>query len=192
MTNEMSFLKELAVLSVVRQEWRDVAGVVLEQIRNDEFVGLYQSMDSEVEKLFVFMAETLAPFLAIHSEAEFVERFDALQKNYQETFLEQAGKPRYFADEAFEYFIPIQQSKEFNTGYPLLKQVFDRLDFLVDKYLANDSWILMSIDTLMKRLSRWLLELVEVKKTDSEDTWRLYSGIMSSAKLYVDILRIRP
>lgn len=191
MTNEMSLLKELAVLSVVRQEWRDVAAVVLGQIRKDTFVGLYQSMDSEVEKLFAFMAETLSPFVAIQSEADFVERFDALQLDYQETFLEQAGKPRYFADEAFEYFIPIQQSKEFNTGYPLLKQAFDRLDFLVDKYVANDSWILMSIDTVMKRLSRWLLELVEIKKADSEDAWRLYSGIMSSATPYVDILKAR-
>lgn len=189
MTNEMAVLKEMASISSLRLEWSDFTSTILEQITSSEFVAQYELMNRHVLAAFDGLLTPLAPFLAIQEEEAFFSEFDQVAAHYQENFLNDAGKPRLDADAAFEAFIPIQQSKEFATGYPLLKQAFDRLDFAMDKYISNDAWLLMSIDTVFKRFSRWLMDLAQLKKMDREDAWRVYQGVVGNMGRFIEVIK---
>jgi hypothetical protein len=135
----------------------------------------------------------LSPFVTLHQqvssgEAEFDQGFDELLLAYQQSYLAEASIPRHYADEAFEHFILIQQSKEFSTGYPLLKHSFDRLDYIIDKFITNDAWLVMSIETVMKRLARWLNDVADIKKADIDDAWWMYRGLMKGIEAYLPLL----
>lgn len=190
MTNEMAVLKELASIASLRLEWSDISSSILDQISGSGFVSQYQLMDEHVLAVFSGLVGPLAAFLELSDEADFYSRFDQVAIQYQESFLNEAGKPRFDADAAYEAFIPIQQSKEFSTGYPFLKQAFDRLDFVIDKYVTNDSWLLMSIDTVFKRYSRWLNDVAQLKKMDQEDAWRVYQGVVSSMRPFIQLIEV--
>jgi hypothetical protein len=193
MTNEITIFKELAVVTSNRAEWLDIVETVQGHIRRAEFVQTFTAMNTGVLRVYEFVATMLSPFVALYRqastrEAVFDQGFDELLAAYQQSYLVEASIPRHYADEAFEHFILIQQSKEFSTGYPLLKHAFDRLDYIVDKFITNDAWLVMSIETVMKRLARWLNEVAEIKKADIDDAWWMYRGLIKGIEPYLPLL----
>jgi hypothetical protein len=193
MTNEITIFKELAVVTSHRAEWLDIVETVQGHIRRAEFVQTFTAMNTEVLRVYGFVASMLSPFVTLHQqvssgEVEFDQGFDELLLAYQQSYLAEASIPRHYADEAFEHFILIQQSKEFSTGYPLLKHSFDRLDYIIDKFITNDAWLVMSIETVMKRLARWLNDVADIKKADIDDAWWMYRGLMKGIEPYLPLL----
>ncbi|MFK4751773.1 hypothetical protein [Oceanobacter antarcticus] len=191
MNNELTVLKELSTVTVTQAEWLEIGRTITSHLPKPEFLQTFNAMAGEVSKVYGFVIDTLTPFIELNSEPAFVENFDSLMVSYQASYLAEASKPRHYCDEAFEHFVEIQQSKEFSTSYPLLKHTFDRLDYIMDKYIANDAWVVMSIETVMKRLSRWLNAIAELKKVDSEDAFWVYQGLMKSIAEYLQLIRQR-
>ncbi|MDP2547101.1 MULTISPECIES: hypothetical protein [unclassified Oceanobacter] len=191
MNNELTILKELAVVSVTRAEWLEIHRTVAGHVPGSDFSQTFEAMVQDVLKVYDFVGDILSPFVALNSVAAFEAGFDSLMATYQAGYLAEASKPRHYCDDAYEHFIEIQQSKVFNTRYPLLKHTFDRLDYIVDKFIANDAWLVMSIETVMKRLSRWLNGIAELKKSDGEDAFWVYQGLMASICDYLQLLSQR-
>ncbi len=188
MSTELIILSELAKVTAIQSECDAIAAIVDQHIGNAEFVGPFHRMIDEINECFRFVEEKFAPFIALSTQREFDEFFDTLSASYQKSYLSEVSKPRHMADRAFELSIVVMQRKEFKTSYPLLKRTFDRLDYLLDKYVTNDAWLVMSIDSMLRRMSRFLNEVAELKKFDGEESFLTYHTLMLGIGRYLTLL----
>ncbi len=188
-STELTILNELAKVCATWCEWLAIADIVELHIRDAEFCAQYRRMLGELESCYRFTENLLAPFIALATQQHFDEAFDPLHGSYQQRYLLEASTPRHAADRAYEVFLGLLQRKEFKTTYPLLKRTFDRLDYFVDKYVTNDAWLVMSIDAILKRLSRFLLEVADLKKMDAEEAFQVYLALMASIARLLDLMK---
>jgi hypothetical protein len=79
--------------------------------------------------------------------------------------------------------------REAKTSFPLLKRTFGRLAELTDKWIANDYWLAMSIDTLYKMLPRLLTEIAELKQKNPGDAWLVYRAAVSDFDIHLALIR---
>lgn len=197
-SSELTILNELAKITAIHCEWIAIADIVSEHVNNPEFSALYRRMLAALDPCYRFTIDTLSPFAALSTLPSFARGFEELYSDYQKKYLLEASKPRHAADQTHEVFIEIMQRREFSTTYPLLKRTFDRLDYFVDKYVNNDAWLVMSIDTILKRLSRFLNEVAELNVRDQEEAFLIYHALMQNIERYLAFmsatatLHIRP
>ena len=186
-SNELTILNELAKVVATRCEWLAIGDIVNQHIRDAEFIAQYRRMGAELAQCYDFIENLLAPFVALATPEKFELAFARLHDDYQKSYLIEASKPRHAADRAYEVFLGLSQRKEFKTSYPLLKRTFDRLDYFVDKYVTNDAWLVMGIETMLKRLSRFLYEVADLKKIDREEAFMVYRALMVSIECFLGL-----
>ena len=177
-SNELTILNELAKVAATQCEWQAIAAILNQHIRDTEFVEQYRRMSAELAQCYRFVESILTPFVALATPEQFERAFMQLHDDYQKSYLLEASKPRHAVDRAYEVCLGLLQRKEFKTNYPLLKRTFDRLDYFVDKYVTNDTWLVMSIETVLKRLSRFLYEVADLYKGDREEAFQVYRALM--------------
>jgi hypothetical protein len=189
MSSEMILLKDLAVITATRQEWLDIAASIRRYIATPDFSAGFDAVVETLLRCYSFTDTLLQPFVAIADAGRFAEQFDVLNGEYQQSYLNSLSEARHAADACFEHYLLLSQGKECKTGYPPLKHSFARLDYMVDKYVTNDAWLVMHIDSVIRRLSRFLNEVAELKKVDSDDALALYAGLINSVRVYQVLLR---
>jgi hypothetical protein len=188
---ELTILNELAKITATRCEWLAIAATVTLHIRNPEFSAQYQRLLDALDPCYQFTNDMLSPFTRLSTLRQFENNFANLYDDYQQGYLLAASKPRHAADQAYEIFLGLMQRREFSTTFPLLQRTFDRLDYFVDKYVTNDAWLVMSIDAILKRLSRFLHEVAELKGRDQEESFLIYNTLMQDVAPYLQLLNSR-
>lgn len=188
MGHEFKINKELASVSNTACEWLSIAEVVNGQIPSGAFHDQFNQMIRELTGCYELVVKNLRQLGELQDEAAFADGFDSLLEAYRGYYLQEASKPRPFADEAYEIFLELSLTKEYKTGYPLLRRTFDRLNEFVDKWVTNDSWIVMSLDIVFKTMLRFLQELETLKKQDCEDAFIVYQSAMKRFLSYADFI----
>ncbi|TCK08552.1 hypothetical protein [Marinobacterium mangrovicola] len=188
MGTELTLIREMTSVCATASEWDGIARTVNTLLRSGEFNQQFNQMVAELNKTYLMLDQTLSPFAELDSEQCFTERFDTLFETYRGRYLLDVSQPRKFADETYEIYLLLKQSKEISTNYPLLKRTFIRLDEFIDKWVTNDAWLAMSIDTLLKMLNRFFGEIAEMKRGDSEEAFLVYDAIFAEFRLYLTLL----
>lgn len=186
----MLILKDLAVVTATRQEWQGIAAAINHYMSANDFIVPFNRMVSELEMVFTFLQSRLQPYLALTEQEIFDTQFDPLNQQYQETYLDSVSKPRHAADACYEAYLLLVPMREMKTGYPPVRHVLARLDYMVDKYVTNDAWLVMHIDAAIRRLSKFFNEVAALKKVDSEDAFGIYHSLMERIRLYLGLLLV--
>ncbi|SEG17864.1 hypothetical protein [Marinobacterium lutimaris] len=188
MGTELTLIREMTSVCATASEWDGIARTVNTLLRSGDFNRQFNLMVAELNKTYVMLADTLSPFAELNSEERFVKQFDALYEQYRGRYLLDVSQPRKLADETYEIYLLLRQSKEIRTGYPLLKRTFTRLDEFIDKWVTNDAWLAMSIDTLLKMLNRFFTEIADIKRGDSEEAFLVYDAAFAELRIYLALL----
>lgn len=185
---ELEIAKELATVSMTLTELSSIAGIVNSEIRGGEFHTSFNNMLADITKCYDVVTDNLACFIELDSMSAFVEKFDECHAAYTACYLTEISKPRAYSEDAYEEYLTLQISKEFRTGYPLLKRTFERFGYLVDKWIDNDAWLAMCIDNMFKRLQALLNEIAAFKQKDAEDAFVIYNTAFSGFNLYLTLI----
>lgn len=185
---ELTLIREMTSVCATASEWDGIARTVNTLLRSGDFNKQFNQMVAELNKTYVMLGDTLSPFAELDTEQRFADRFDALHEQYRGRYLLDVSQPRKFADETYEIYLLLQQTKEIRTNYPLLKRTFTRLDEFIDKWVTNDAWLAMSIDTLLKMLNRFFTEIGEMKKGDIEEAFLVYDAAFAEFRIYLALL----
>ncbi|WP_432695694.1 hypothetical protein ACQUQP_14230 [Marinobacterium sp. YM272] len=188
MAIELTLIREMTSVCATASEWDGIARTVNTLLRSGDFNQQFNLMVAELNKTYLMLGDTLSPFAELDSEQVFVDRFDALHEQYRGRYLMDVSQPRKFADETYEFYLLLKQTKEIRTNYPLLKRTFMRLDEFIDKWVTNDAWLAMSIDTLLKMLNRFFTEIAEMNKGDSEEAFLVYDALFAELRIYLALL----
>lgn len=186
---ELDITKELATISATLTELSSLTTIISSHIKNSDFNQRFNKMVDDIAKSYDVVSANLLPLSGLASEAEFTEAFDARHAAYTECYLKEISKPRSYGDDAYEEYLLLKTLKECKTSFPLLKKTFERLDGFVDKWITNDAWLAMSIDTLFKRLQSLLNEIAAFKKKDPEDAFAIYSTTFSGLNDYLTLIK---
>ena len=189
MSIELVIVKELANIGVTLTELSSIARTVTSEIRRGEFAKLFTEMVAELAKCYDVVDDNISPLVELDSELDFVANFDVRHADYKARYLKEISKPRTYVDDAYETYLTLKTLRESKTSYPLLKRTFGRLDEFVDKWVTNDAWLAMSIDTLFKMLHRLLNEVAEVKQKDPSDAYLIYHAALSDFDGYLALIR---
>ncbi|MGV6816406.1 MAG: hypothetical protein ACWA44_03935 [Thiotrichales bacterium] len=181
--------KELANICVTATEFSRLTQIINAQIKKEAFSALFNAMMGKMVDSYDVVVDVLAPFPALDNEASFTERYEASAHQYREDYLMVISKARSLQVDAYEDYEHLKCMREAKTSFPLLKRSFERLEILADKWIANDYWLAMSIDTLLKMWPRLLQEVSEIKQKDPEDAWLIYQAAVTDLELYHAVLR---
>ena len=188
---QLNSLKELATISMTAVEFDAVDNIICSQIGNPSFQQDYNSLMFDITNTYQVVVDNLKSLSQIASEQDFSERYTALSQVFLDSYLKEISQPRVNAEFTYEKYLQFRKLKEVKTGFPLLKLSFARLHDLIDKWIDNDIWLAMTIDSLFKMTARQLNELNELKKRDVEDAFILYQSSIYAYQPYLEIIMTR-
>ena len=188
---EFTITKELASISVTATELAAIGTLVRSQIASRDFLAQFDPLLDSIAGAYDVVTGLLQPFAALRDEADFKRDFAACHTHYKAVYLKEASRPRLFTEQAFQQYQILKTCRELQTGFPLLKRTFTRLDELIDKWIDNDCWLVMNMDTVFKLLHRLLNEFETMRIKDPDEAWLLYRQAFDGFEPYLAILARR-
>lgn len=186
---EFNLLKDMGTINSTALELVAVNRLIKSHIGNAAFLAEYDSMVSDINACYQVVIDNLEPFVELQTQADFEAKFEALYRHYIDSYLTEISRPRVHAEFVYEKNLQFRKLKEVKTGFPILKRSFARLHEIVDKWLDNDIWLAMTIDSLFKLLARLLNEINETAAKDTEDAFLVYQGGVLVLADYLAILK---
>ncbi|MBA53215.1 MAG: hypothetical protein CMK89_02060 [Pseudomonadales bacterium] len=188
---EFTLCKEAASIATTATELAAIQQLLCSHIPKAEFrsaLGLVIDPLTETYQVLIYI---LDPLFSIKSESDFNSGFGAAHEQYKQRLQEKSSLPRSSVEASYEAYLIFSQSKEAKTGFPILRRSFDRLLNYIDKYVDNDSWLLMNIDNVYKMLNLLLGEIAELNTGDPEEAWLTYDLAMESLLPFMQIINTR-
>lgn len=189
MSTEFILNKELANIGMTLTEFSRIARIINAEISRGDFSDLFNTMMGRMARSYDVVIDTLQPLTGIDSENAFQADYDTCVDSYKANYLMAISKARALTVDAYDDYEHLKCMREAKTRFPLLKRTFTRLETLADKWIANDYWLAMSIDTLFKMLPRLLQEISELKPRDPEDAYLIYSAALSDMAVHLAVIR---
>lgn len=181
--------KELGNIAVTQTEFASVTRTINGEIGPGPFSTLFNTMMGRMADAYAVVTDNMQPFIDIDSEAAFLAGFEDQVAAYRETYLSAISQARTLTVDAYDDYEHLVCMREAKTRYPLLKRTFSRLAELTDKWIANDYWLAMSIDTMFKMLPRLLQEIADLKQKDPADAWVIYQAACADFAPYLALIR---
>lgn len=188
---EFTITKDLATISATVSELSAVNTIICEEIGSADFHQEYTSLLWDILNTYRVVNRIVQPMVDIQSFAEFNHSFMACHQEYSGGYQAALSEPRVNAEFTFEKYLQFRKRKETKTSYPLLKRSFSRLHDFIDKWIDNDIWLAMTIDTLLKGINRFLSEVAELNSKDQESAYALFSSVMTCMPPYLEIIASR-
>ncbi len=177
---EFTICKEAGNIAVTAGELIAMHQALCREIANPPFVDRLERISESLLACYRIPLEGLKPLLEVASQAQFQQSFEAIHGNYRDQFLQYASQPRRFVDDAYAHYLELSMMREAATGYPPLKRNFDRLYQYMDKWINNDSWLIMSMDSLFKMVNRLLGEVASLNVSDPDEAWWMYHSLFNN------------
>lgn len=188
MGNEFKLLKDAATISATLAELAAVNALITEQISSDSFLDEYDSLLSDILNTYRCFEDILQPLVTLRDQQDFDQYFESQYQWYSEHYQAALSEPRVNAELTFQKYLQFRKRRETKTGFPLLKNGFGRLHDFIDKWIDNDIWLAMTIDSLLKMLFRLLSEVQAVNNRDSEEAFSLYHSFTGGLLPYCDLV----
>lgn len=188
---EFTLCKEAASVATTATELAAIQQLLFTHIPKAEFRSALGLVVDPLTETYQVLTYILDPLFSIKSESDFNSGFTAAYEQYKQRLQEKSSLPRSFVEASYEAYLVFSQSKEAKTGFPILRRTFDRLLNYIDKYVDNDSWLLMNIDNIYKMLNLLLGEIGEMNTGDPEEAWLTYDLAMESVMPFMQIINMR-
>jgi len=137
------------------------------------------------------VTRTLSPLVELSSAEAFQDEFAPTREAYERIYQAALSEPRVNAEYTYEKYLQFRKLREVGTGYPPLKRAFSRLHDFIDKWIDNDIWLAMTIDTLLKQVQRLLAEVAEMQKSDGDAALLMYQSSIGCLQPYLQIIEDR-
>ena len=186
---EFSVTKELASASATIIELVSVTKAIQTQLGNNDFVASFNGIMANLSNCYSVIEDNFLPWLAVDSQAAFEAQFDDLFAQYSANFLKEASKARPTVEQIYEHYQELKTFKEFKTSFPMLKWAVSRLDDYIDKWIDNDTWFMMTLDRIFKMFNRFLLEINDFKRKDSDDAYLIFQLAIRDFATLVHIIK---
>ncbi|TGD73514.1 hypothetical protein E4634_10820 [Mangrovimicrobium sediminis] len=175
---EFNIAKDTACICATITELAALDAIIFEEIGAEDFHRDYDSLLQDILNTYRVVVDTLQPLAQLTTAAAFSEHFDTLSQEYSQHYQPALSKARINAEFTYEKYLQFRKRREVGTGYPPLQRAFARLHEYIDKWIDNDIWLAMTIDTLFKHTFRFLGEVAEVNKGDRDAAFQLYVSCM--------------
>jgi len=188
MGKEFTIIKELATISATITELVAIDRIIKHEIPSTDFRTDYVSLISDMHNTYQGVVTILEPLTQALTADSFAEHFEQLQPWYSDGYQSIHSASRINAEFTFEKYLQFRKRKEVNTKYPPLKAAFSRLHDYIDKWIDNDIWLSLSIDTALKMLNQKLTEVSKMKVVDEEEAYNYYYSCVAGLEAYVLML----
>lgn len=188
MGNEFKLLKDAATISATLTELVAVNTLITGHISSDNFLDEYESLLADILNTYRCFEDILQPLVTLRDQQDFNQYFSSQFEWYSEHYQAALSEPRVNAEFTFQKYLQFRKRRETKTGFPLLKNAFSRLHDYIDKWIDNDIWLAMTIDSLLKMLFRLLSEVQAVNSRDSEEAFSLYHSFTSGLLPFCDLI----
>jgi hypothetical protein len=189
MAIELDITRELATISATFMELVAVANTVNTEMGDSDFTRHFNKIVDDIGNSYDTVTENLLPLAAFSSEETFIKEFDARHAAYTACYLTEISRPRVSGENAYLEYLELQNTKEFKTGFPLLKRSFERFRQFIDKWVDNDAWLAMGVDNLFKRLQALLNEIATLKQKDPSDAYVIYRAAFDGFSPYLQMMQ---
>lgn len=181
--------EELASIAVTSTELLATSRSVVEYLKAKDFIDSFANIILEINRSYPVVINAFQPFNQLLTIDSFEQTFDDLHKNFKDSYLLDISKPRKFCDNVYDDYIAMQQMKEAKTGFPPVKSNFIRLNELYDKWINNDAYLAMSIDSAIKLENILLSDITNEKNIDLEDAYNLCKSTFNDFTDYLHIIQ---
>ena len=190
MTSKLEFTisKEAASVAATASDLHAIHTILSTQLPKPSFQAILAKVVLPLIETYRTPMGVIAPLTAIQTESAFSSQFAEAWKQYKTGFDETHALPRRYVDESYEAYLILSETKEAKTTYPILRRTFDRLYLYMDKYINNDSWLLMNIDNVYKMLNLLLAEIDDQISVDIEESWFRYQLAFSGLTPFLGIV----
>lgn len=190
MSNEFKLLKDIATISATLAELQAVDTLITDEIASEQFLSEYNSLLFDVLNTYRALNIMLNPLLGIQSSEAFHRDFAPAATTFSDNFQSVLSESRINAEHTFQKYLQFRKRRETKTSYPSLRRAFPRLHAFIDKWIDNDIWLALTLDSLLKRLNRMLAELLDTAAKDPEQAYQLFCSFSLALNTYANMLSL--
>jgi len=180
----------MATVSATATELRAVAEALYVTSHKQEFKQELTSLLDEILQSYEVVLEHFQPLCAFNDPVVFEKGFPQLAQAFADDYLTVISLPRIYAELTFQKHLQFWKLKETQTKHPLLSNLFTRLKAFIDKWIDNDIYLAMTIDSLFKSAHRVVGEVNELLLQDAELGYLAYQCSLGQLTAYLNIIQV--
>ena len=188
MGKEFKIIKETATVSATILELVAVDHRICIEIGSQDFRTEYDSLLGDVLNTYRVFLDLLKPLAFSTDEVIFADQLPELACQYEANYQQTLSIARANAEFTYEKYLQFRKRKELKTQYPPLKNSFSRLHDLIDKWIDNDIWLAMSMDTVLKMLVLILADIKDLYGRDLEEAHNQFTSSIAPLTSYLTVI----
>ena len=191
MGKEFTIIKELSTISATLAELVAIDRILLAEITSADFRRDYVSLLSDIHNTYQAFIDILQPLTQALTLESFNANFNEIHQYYGDNHQSMHSQSRVNAEFTYEKYLQFRKLKQVNTAYPPLKAAFARLHDLIDKWIDNDIWLALCIDTVLKMLNQILSDVAKLRINDEDEAYRYYYSCVNEFVPYLSMMTER-
>lgn len=185
---EFNLTKELATISATATELGAIDQLLNQELDAAEFRQAKADLLFDIIDSYRVVITLLQPLVPLLEAPVFATDFAAETARYHEHYQRALSQPRINAENTFQKYLQFRKRPEVKTSYPPLKYSFQRLHDLIDKWIDNDIWLAMCIDSLFKQLNRHLTEVAALNAKDPEWGYLVFQSTVGQLPAFLTVI----
>jgi hypothetical protein len=185
MGTEITIGNELAGLTVSLSEFAFAVKSLVGEAKEEEVRAALGGMIEEVRKSYDTAVEAFAPLYELDTQRKFTNRFTKIRADFKRTYLKDIGKVRTHCDIVQSRLEELQRRKSWMRHLPIMRRAFKRLEELSDYWIANDRWLAMNMDILLRSLNDLMNKVARMSKKSRKEA---YQYLTDALEMYEDLL----
>lgn len=188
MASELNAIKDLSTICATGSEVANVVFQLRQTARSASFRQELNDLVIDIADSYGVVFDNFSALSGFNTEQEFAECFAGLAAEYESRYLLEISKPRAFSELTFQKNLQFWKLKESKTRHPLLMGLFARLKAYIDKWIDNDLWLAMTIDSFFKSSFQIIKTTESLLEKDSELGYMYYCSSLRCYKPFLTII----
>lgn len=171
MSIEMSIGNDLAQLKLSLGEFVTVVKHLSGEAKHQEVRQALKEMIQEVRKSYDVAVDAFTPLYNLDTKQKFTAQFSQARTDFKTTYLKDINNVRTHCSIVAQELEKLKKKKGWMKNLPYIRRSFKRLEKLASDWIANDTWLALNMESLLKNLNQFLNEISRLQKGKPTDAF---------------------
>jgi hypothetical protein len=169
---ELSIGNELAQLKLSLGEFTTVIKYLIGEAKQQEVREALKEMIQEVRKSYDVAVDVFTPLYALDTKRKFTSRFSQERANFKSTYLKAGSRVRTHCGIVARQLEELKKRKAWMKSLPYIRRSFKRLEDLAESWIANDTWLALNMESLLRGMNGFLNTVSRMQKKNASEAFR--------------------
>ena len=153
-------------------EFTTIIKYLIGEAKQQEVREALKEMIQEVRKSYDVAVDVFTPLYALDTKRKFTSRFSQERANFKSTYLKAGSRVRTHCGIVARQLEELKKRKAWMKSLPYIRRSFKRLEDLAESWIANDTWLALNMESLLRGMNGFLNTVSRMQKKNASEAFR--------------------